>query len=334
MAKTLRALLFGLLALAAQGKAVYSLGHPLGGIDPLVVFFAWQALAALATALFVSAILPPHYRRARGGAFLHVFVICLFLPVGGLVLFLSLIIAALLFPAPPDDVPIEAVEAPQFATYLVSRVTHGTGARLRARLENLRAPAGDRVAALVAMQSLPSRISSGLLHDLLSDPIEEIRLLAYGIVDGTEKEIMQKIFVARAQLERATGGSERGQACSRLAELYWELIYQHLVQGEVFRYTLEQVESFAQQALAQGQEAAVMCYLLGRCALLRHTPERAEEFFRRAQALRFPADRLAPWLAEVAFLKGDYERIPPLLDTLNKATAAPFLQPIVRYWSQ
>jgi polysaccharide biosynthesis protein PelE len=335
MVKWVYSLVFGLLALATQAHAVYTymLWQPAGALDPLLSFFVWQAIVALANALLGVTALPQHDRRSRRGAFLHIFALCLFLPVAGPVLFFSLILVARMFPAPLDSVKVRSVEAPQF-THLISRLTCDTGARLRVRVENLRSSPADRIAALAALQSLPSRITGGLLRDLLSDPVEEIRLLAYGIVDGTEKSIMQKIVVAREQLERVVDAHARGNANGRLAELYWELIYQNLVRGAVYRYTLSQVEHFARRALSQNQRNASMWYLLGRCASLNDAPQRAEQCFQRAQALHFPADQLLPRLAEVAFLKRDYSRIGPLLDSLGKGAMVPVLQPVVRYWSK
>ena len=332
--KILILLVLGVLAVATQALAVFKLLNPEGPLDPLAVFFLWQALAAVFCALFVTVMLPPHYLPPRRGAFFHIFVICLFLPVAGSVLFMCVTIVAVIFPTPLDNVNVSSVENPEFVTYLISRVTHGTGARLRARLENLRSSPQDRVAALVAMQSLPSHVTGTMLRDLLSDPIEEIRLLAYGIVDGTEKAIMQRIFVAREQLANATESDTEANACARLAELYWELIYQNLVRGEVYRYSLGQVERYARQALAQNQENASMYYLLGRCASLNDAPQHAEEFFKRAQELHFPTDRLLPWLAEMAFLKRDYSRVGPLLGSLSKGSMVPLLQPLMRYWSK
>ena len=46
-----------------------------------------------------------------------------------------------------------------------------------------------------------------------------------------------------------------------------------------------------------------------------------------------PSERLVPWLAEVAFLRGDYDRVSQLLASLRNASSLPMLNPVVRYWS-
>lgn len=333
MLKKLLAVVIGVLALIVQARAVQTLFLPAGGLDPLLVFFAWQFLAALLTAGFVLAVLPEHY-HGRRGAFLHSFAISLFMPVGGLLLFLGVMAVAFTFPAPRELTRSGKVDLPEFVTYLVSRVTHGAGARLRARLRNVQGKSDDRVAALVSVQALPSRATGEIMRDLLADPVEEIRLLAYGIVDGIEKSIMQRIFEARTQREKAPTADERADGSRRLAELYWELIYQNLVRGEVYRFTLDRVEQFAREALAHREDDAAMWYLLGRCALLRHDAEQAESCLLRAQFHHFPADRLLPWLAEVAFLKQQYGRVEQMLASLGNGGATPTLQPVVRFWTR
>ena len=334
MVKLLVTCVLGLLALVAQIIAVRMLWRPAGSLDPLIVFFGWQVLAAIMAALFVLSALPRHYKQPGMGGFIHVFAICLFLPIAGQILFLSLIVVACMFPA--ADMPVDSitVENPKFVTYLVSRVSHGAGARLRARLENRNVPAGDRMAAMVAVRSLPSHITGGMLRDLLSDPTEEIRLLAYGVFDAAEKAIRQNIFLAQSQMEQVATISEKPAISSRLAELHWELIYQNLVHGEVERFTLERVKQYAHEALASNSGIAAMWYLLGRCALLDNDAHSAEEFLQRAQFNHFPVDRLLPWQAEAAFLKHDYCRIGEMLSPLDVRKTSSMLQPIVRYWSK
>ncbi|WP_460873458.1 hypothetical protein [Paralcaligenes ginsengisoli] len=334
MLRILCSCVLGLLALVTQALALRTFWQPVGSFDPVLVFFGWQVLAAFMMGLFMLSALPRHYHGGRVGAFAHIFAICLFLPVAGQVLFLSVILVAVLLPAADKQADSALVENPEFVTYLVSRVTHGGGARLRARLENRNGSTEDRMAAMVAVQTLPSHITGGMLRDLLSDPSEEIRLLAYGIVDGAEKSIMQEIFLAQEHLADAVTAAEKSDVNSRLAELHWELIYQNLVHGEVHRYTLERVEQYAHEALEQNNENASMWYLLGRCALLSNKPREAQEFLQSAQFYYFPADRLLPWQAEAAFLQRDYGRVGKLLGPLGNSTASPLLQPTVRYWSK
>lgn len=311
--------------------------------DAMPAVLAWQAIAALLAGGFVTCALPASYRDRRG-VFGHIALVTFFLPVAGMVVVMGVLLMGYLFPPPRESLPAGRVETPGFVSHLVARVRHGAGMRLRARLRNVQGERDDRVAALISVQALPSRVTSEIARDLLADPVEEVRLLAYGILDGMEKRIMQQIFVMRDRHEAAEDDDERAHACVCLAQLYWELIYQNLVRGEVLRFTLERVEKFARDALEQHEDDASMWYLLGRCALMRENPDVAEMHLRQAQFHSFPTERLLPWLAEAAFQRRRYDRVSLLLGGLgagvtgakgvSNVTASPVVQPAVRFWTR
>ncbi|VVD73497.1 lipopolysaccharide N-acetylglucosaminyl transferase [Pandoraea fibrosis] len=347
-----RAFALGLavLAVAAQAQAlhlviqseVWQAALADGGVPRVSMgaVLAWQAMAALLAGGFVSCVLSAGY-RARHSAFWHIALITFFLPGAGLCVVLGVFLLGYLFPPPREAQAAGRVTPPGFISHLVARVRHGAGMRLRARLRNLRGERDDRVAALISVQALPSRVTSEIARDLLADPVEEVRLLAYGILDGMEKRIMQQIYAMRERHAAAQDEDERAHACRCLAQLYWELIYQNLVRGEVLRFTLARVEQFARDTLEQHEDDASMWYLLGRCALLRETPDVAEMYLRHAQFHSFPTERLLPWLAEAAFQKRRYDRVSQLLGGLGAsatgakgATASPAVQPAVRFWTR
>lgn len=326
--------ILGGAAVLLQALAVLVLWQPVSIMDPLFVFLFWQVLAAFMMAWFVLAVLPRRYHRLGGMAFAHVFALCLLLPVAGFVLFFILLLMSVVLPAMRRPAEFTLVENPTFVTYLISRVKHGMGARLRARLENPRVSTDDRLSAMAAFRSLPPHITGGVLLDLLSDKTEEIRLLAYGIFDTAEKAIMQEVVLAREKIAQATTSAEMARINSRLAELHWELIYQNFVRGEMRGHTLKRVEQYAREALELNSRDANMWYLLGRCALLSENPQDAEAFFSRARRNQFPSGRLLPWLGEAAFLRSDYTGIGEMLAPLMRSgTASSMLQPVVRYWT-
>ena len=61
---------------------------------------------------------------------------------------------------------------------------------IRNFIGNGEAPVASRLKALVALQAVPTRVSSPVLRELLSDGVEDLRLLAYGgerLGQGREK---------------------------------------------------------------------------------------------------------------------------------------------------
>jgi hypothetical protein len=336
MSKLLYALVTVLLAAGyalAQYFAWLAFTRTPAGFDPLLTGFAVQGLAALVQALLVRQLLPARYREPRGWTILVLWMLCAFVPVlGGLVVLVSCLWAAW-FPGLRENDQLAGVPRPEFVTYLVSRISHGGGARLQARLINTQVSSTDRLTALVAIQTMPTRTTGTLLRDLLADPIEDVRLIAYGTLDQAENEIMQKIFATGKALEQARDDSERHAINRRLAELYFELVYQNLVQGAVYLHTLEQADRYACAALETDDKDAALWLIRGRLALATGRPDAAGEYMERALELGFPRERLTPWLAEVAFLRGEYAQTRQLLATLGNAAALPTLKPTVTYWS-
>lgn len=334
MIRLLITLLLAALAVFAQLEAAAPLLPGWRGTSvSWPVLLGWQALAALAAALCFACCMSGKSRRYRREVFVHAFCLSLFLPVAGQILFLCMVLAPAIFPVDGRGAESQALEAPRFIPSLASHVSYGAGARLRVRLSNRSALDEDRVGAMVAMRSLPLSVTGGMLHDLLSDPLEEIRLLAYGIPNAAENLIMQRILAVSRRRDMAATDGEKSLLSSELAELHWELIHQNLAQGELRRHALERVERYARSALALDENNAAMWYLLGRCALLDGRPQQAEVFLEHAQVRRFPAQRLLPWLAEAAFMQREYSRIGPIIEPLRDGILPPALQASVRYWT-
>nr|WP_223217482.1 hypothetical protein [Paraburkholderia phenoliruptrix] len=313
--------------------ALASVLRPAGDSDPLLRFLALQSIAGLALAIAFRLSLPKNYREPRGTTLLFLWLACTFVPVsGGLVVLINCLWAAL-FPGRNSSGRLADVSRPDFVTSLVSRVPHGGGSRLQARLANTQLSPSDRLSALVAIQSMPTRTTGRLLRDLLADPLEDIRLIAYGTLDHAENEIAQQIFRASRALEECEHDVERHALNRLLAELNFELGYQNLVHGAVRRHTLQQADRYAQAALETDPDDAALWLIRGRLALESRSPDDAEEYIVRALDLGFPRERLVPWLAEVDFLRGNYARVSELLGSLSNAAALPTLKPVLRYWS-
>jgi polysaccharide biosynthesis protein PelE len=316
-----------------QGYLLWQLAPTATSVGPLAPALVLNAGCGVLQALLFLVLLPRRYRRPAGFTLLFLWLVCSFVPFfGGMILLVSCIWAAV-FPARRRDEDMQEVPTPQFVTYLMSRVSHGGGARLQARLVNTQVNASDRLSALVAIQSMPTRTTGTLLRDLLADPVEDVRLIAYGTLDQAENEVMQKIFQTAQTLDYAATDSERHAINRQLAELYFELVYQNLVQGAVYRHTLEQADRYARAALEIDSGDAALWMIRGRLALANGAAGEAEHHMARAQQLGFPRERLVPWMAEVAFLQGNYARVSELLGSLTNAAALPMLNPVVRYWS-
>lgn len=284
-----------MVAVALQAAAIDALFQPSRAGTPASFAFpvVWQTLAALAAASLFARALHVRGSADHRAAFLHAFCVCFFLPVAGQVLLLCVSAASKVFQPRAHDSQFAEVEKPRFDS-VKSHVAYGAAVRLRARLDAHDAGVADRISAVVALRFLPTRITSGMLRELLSDPIEEIRLLAYGIPNAAEDAVAQKILEATERLEKTASVPEKARLTASLAELHWELIYQNLVHGELRTHTLARVEDQARATLALDDRQGAMWYLLGRVALQKGNPEDAESCMRHAETCRFPPSACCP----------------------------------------
>jgi polysaccharide biosynthesis protein PelE len=227
---------------------------------------------------------------------------------------------------------IAIVREPQFASHLLSKVSYTQSSQVKEDLLNRRAATWRRVTALVALQSMPARTASPILHAMLNDPVDDIRLLAYGMLDKLEKRLTQRVLLERPKLLLRLSDDELYRIDKTLAELYSELIYARLVEGDVYRNALEQAACHAINALRTHRRDAALWRLRGRLAFESRRLEEAEAMFAKAIICGFPRTRILPYLAEIAYLRGDYARVRGYI-TEMKAIPPPLLGAVVAYWN-
>lgn len=211
---------------------------------------------------------------------------------------------------------------------------------LRGFLGNAKAPTASRMGALVALQYVSGRVATPLLRDVLTDPSEDLRLLAYGMLDKQEKRINQAIddelkkFADSHDAQAADGGEGPVLAAARrLSDLYWELIYQRLVQGDLRQHALAESAKYCRIALHHAPYDAALMLRHGRLQHALGQPEEAVDAYYKALALGLPATRVLPYLAELRFDQGEHADARRLMSELSTWTALPRLQPVIQYWS-
>ncbi|WP_323118807.1 tetratricopeptide repeat protein [Burkholderia alba] len=290
------------------------------------------ACAALPLAYGTLRVMPARGPQ-RGWPFLYAWLVNAALPLGGIgVTCVAMRVAARL-PKAAAVSGIAHVEEPRFATQRVPYIAYGRGARLKAELLNDRASASARMTALLALQAMPAQSRSPMLRGMLADPLDDVRLLAYGMLERDEKSLTQQILAVRPTLARPDLAPDARRAAHKtLAQLYGELIYAQLVQGDVHRNAAMEAERHARAALEGDPRDASLWRLRGRIALDLGELDAADAHFEAALANGFPRERLLPYLAEAAYLRGDFARVRVLLGTIDSAAALPLMQPILEYW--
>lgn len=200
------------------------------------------------------------------------------------------------------------------------------------RLSSQALPVSIRLNTLGKLQGFQARHTSSLFRGALQDEVEEIRLLAFGVLDKKEQAISARIQEELDRLKQAASVEEQREHARQLAYAYWEFVYAELSQGDVMNHALLQAKQYAEQVLERDSEDAGMWALLGQIHLRLHDKEQASSAFRRALEGGIPETRVLPYLAELAFQQRKFSATRQYLANKTILADVPILQPVVDYW--
>lgn len=326
------------LGLTATTLEISAVALLLQGKSPvfLVGFFVLHGLASVLMTPAIWLFLPKHYKQPARWIMLLLFSLCFFIPVLGALGFLIALLIAVWLPAMTAHYDFSNIHLPVYQALnddgKTSELKLGHTPTL---LKNSEAPLELRMKALIAIQDKPTHFTSHLLRKTLGDSSDDLRLLAYGILASKEKMITQQIHDARERLEHfhIDGNAHRAYNAAReLAELYWELAYQHLVQGGMLLFLLQQVQDYTAKALKWNPADAGLYILSGRAHLQVGAFDQAEKAFTTALSLGSPPILVHPYLAELAFLQQDYAAVRKWMQHTHQENRMPRLHQNLTYW--
>ncbi|MFJ3056571.1 hypothetical protein [Herbaspirillum sp. NPDC087042] len=320
---------------AGLGFEVASIALLLHGGNDLAVLGGYLLLHMASSALFalaIASVAPERYRQPRTWLLVYLFFFNFFIPVGGALCAVVALLVAVFWPKDHAEDHFDTSQAPAFVTARRREGSGFSGNRVRAQLGSVATPLDKRLNALVAIQSTPTRASGASLRNLLADPADDVRLLAYGILDGKEKKITQRIVDARNQLKTTTDAPTLLVLHQQVAELYQELIYQNLVQGDLLQYSCTQMREHAHAALAIDEAQPTLWFMLVRLELMSGDIAAARLAQQRAQDHGFSRVRLLPYLAELSYLEHDYEQVRKLFIEMAFDASVSSNPQLHRFW--
>ncbi|GAA4420075.1 hypothetical protein [Acidovorax lacteus] len=306
----------------------------------LVAYLTAHALASALLSLFLLPLVRGARARPRWAVASLMACLSFAIPVAGFVGVLLAVITLRVYRSPMLADAFDSVVLPQFDLHQRMQGSFRQ-AGLRSFLGNAQAPMSARMRAMVALQYVSGRVASPLLRTVLSDPSEDLRLLAYGMLDTLEKRINRSIDAeldALRQAEALADGSAsraaRSESARRLSDLYWELIYQDLVQGDLRLHAIQESLRYCDRVLQEEPNTPALVLRRGRLLHLQGRLSDAEQAYQRARALGLPATRVLPYEAEICFERRDYRGTQALVQELSQWSALPRLRPVVDYWKQ
>lgn len=302
-------------------------------LDALMGLLGAHAALSLAAAAWCLPLMPVHLRRQRMVTLLLLFNFAFIAPVVGPVCILLITRRSLrhAHQEARQAHPV-SVALPEYDVQASDAIRSSQGS-IRSRLEP-QVPGNIRMQALLTLQAVPGRVANPILEDLLGDSTDDVRLLAFGMLDSEEKKISLSIQRERTQLETGLTIEQRFDCLRHLAELHWELIYACLAQGELRRHILLQARDYLEAALATGITPSPGLLLLqGRILLAQEEIDAAEKVFSRALEQGLPQVSVIPYLAEIHFLRRQIDLVHERLQQLAHLNTAARTTAVVNLWT-
>lgn len=319
-----------IVAFGFETVGIWSLLHQMPLPWQFCTFLGWHLAACLLIMQALPQWLPETYKQATAlPAKLFFFSVAFFVPGLGMPA-LTLVFIPALWAAAPDsehehwqrigipDLPMGLLQGddPQ------GKLTGSQIAEVLTRATD----AEKRLSAVMMTLRLKDRDAVPLLRLALCDAEDDVRLLAYALLDRKEQAISVGLHDHLKRLECAAHG-ERFILHRHIAHEYWELVHLGIVQGEILNYYLDTARHHAEHALRCRPVDSGLHLLLGRILLKTGHLDIAESAFRRAEKLGIDVTQTRAYLAEIAFLQQKCKTLPDqlpqeLLDSRELATAA------------
>ena len=313
----------GLVALFSDGPET----------DRLAVYVVCHLLASLVLSLLMLGLLPERYRRPRWRVIGLLTTLQFAIPIIGSVGTVAGILLALYLPRKERRIPWHEVPIPDlpFKPVPVSAQPLYSHGGLQQVLREA-ADADKRVGAVMATKQMHERDRIRILRQALKDPADDVRLLAYAMLDEKEKEISERIMARQKAIEETEDEEARLPLRLQLAQDYWEMAYLGIAQGGVKVHFLNEAEKQINLILKRESHPAAL-RMLGRIKLERGDYEAAEHLFNEAMLNGMPAGQLLPYLAEVAYHQRAWGKlISYLMAARVTGRVHPSFRPILHYW--
>jgi tetratricopeptide (TPR) repeat protein len=226
----------------------------------------------------------------------------------------------------------QSVALPEFEvrSQQVGRAGQGS---IRSRLTT-HVPSDVRMRSLLTLQAVPSRVANPILEDLLGDDTDDVRLIAFGMLDAEEKKLSVHIHREQKNLENPLSTRARYDCLRHLAELHLELIYAGLAHGGLKTHNLNQAWKYLEMALAMDEQHESGIYFLkGRVLLAQGEMEQARDALTHAMQLGQSPSSVLPYLAELAFAQREFGTVQSHMQALARLQVASRTSAVVDLWT-
>ena len=319
-----------LTTLQTQQHWVNSLGVP----ELLGLALGYLLLSVFVAFIFWQ-LMPTHYRKESLWGFILLLSFNVFYPVFGMIgsgLF-TIYLHRLVRHEKPD--PMVTVTHMSFQTKFHSSIHHSYGeggARAKLYAENV--SNSGRVAALLALTAVKGPGTNTLLHETLTEDVDELRLLAFGLIDDQEKQIYESIRRMQNILKTMDLSKDIQASVKKdLASFHWELCYLELVHGDMLEEMLDKSKAYAEEALETMTNDSRLWVVLARNYMRRGNYDKALNAFKNAIERDAATSKVLPYLADLYYRSRDFDNLRNVLSQCKNLKDIPALGPVIKFWS-
>lgn len=301
----------------------------------ILILLVHMAACAI-TAAALHRMMPRSQQTNPRTGLLFLMAINFFMPLFGALGMFGGLMAELYFPnRPPPPSPwltVELPELPPQPSVIAARPEYGDGA-LSAMLRYCPTPE-RRLSAVLAVRHLRDHNDTEVLRLALTDAVDDVRLLAYSILDRKEQAFNAQLRVLLGQLAGAPDEHLCAKLHKRIAQTNFDMISMGLARGEVQSYLLAEAQKHIGAALDVKADDRESLYLQGRIALRQGELAVAEKAFLKAQVLGMALEKVLPYLAELAFRQRNFTMITHYLRAIDPIyfRTSPRLSGIAAHW--
>lgn len=318
-------------AVALEIAAVVGLTSPLPGEAQLLAYLAGHALACALLSVVLLRLLPKRYRDSPRRAALFLFSLQFGIPFIGSIGVALGVLLALYLPRSEREVPWQEIAIPELPYRPIDmslQMVYSQGG-----LRQILREAGDpdkRLKALLATRQMQDREAVEILREALKDKVDDVRLLAYSMLEQKEKTLTHRANRLQQALTEASE-EQTMRLQRRLAQIWWEMGYLGLAQGGLRIHYLKNAENMLQRLVTRRPQHNDW-RLLGRVELELGNLDTARGAFTAALENGAPEDLIRPYLAEVAFRERNFDQVRTELAACSPNTHNPGIRSLVEAW--
>lgn len=172
-----------------------------------------------------------------------------------------------------------------------------------------------------------------LLKRALSSVDDEVRLFAFAAISKLENNINASIQKNLERLKETEDEHQKAIIKVEIAFLYWNILYYHVVDEEMKTFILSQIEKYAEEARRVLGDDPTILFLISIVKLKNGEYEEAERLMERLLELGFMEDKVVMYLAEIYYMREEFDRIKHLFNKFYYLYFDTEINPVIEVWT-